>query len=74
MDLASHFVVPANTIRMIFQSNAALEPAGKLTKTLDQGLGAINFGHPRLDVPQPGEIRLAGLIAQGRLRIFQFPK
>ncbi len=74
MDLASHFVVPANAIRMIFQSNAALEPAGKLAKALDQGLGTVHFGHPRLDVPQPGEIRLACLIAQGRLRISQFPK
>ena len=74
MDLASHFVVQTSAIRMIFQSNAALEPAGKLAKTLDQGLGAVHFRHPRLDVPQPGEIRLACLIAQGSLRILQFSK
>jgi hypothetical protein len=57
-----------------FQSNAALEPAGRLPKALDQGLGAIYFGHPRLDVAQPGETSLACLLAQGRLRILQFPK
>ena len=69
MDLASHFVIPANAVRMIFQSNAALEPAGKLTEALDQGLGAVHFGHPRLDVPQPSQIGLAGLVAQGCLGI-----
>ena len=74
MDLASHFVVPANAVRMIFQSNAALEPAGKLAETLNQGLGAVHLSHSRLDIPQPGQIRLACLIAQGSLRIFQFPK
>ena len=74
MDLASHFVVQTSAIRMIFQSNAALEPAGKLAKTLDQGLGAIDFRHPGLDVTQPRQIRLARLLAQRQFGILQFSK
>jgi len=54
--------------------DAALEPARRFPKTLDQGLGAVHFSQPGLDVTQPRQIGLAGILAQGRFRIVQFPK
>ena len=50
MGLASHFAVPAAAVRSIFYSDAPLEPARGLAKALDQGLGAVDFGQPRLDI------------------------
>ncbi|KAH1685173.1 hypothetical protein KXX24_008069 [Aspergillus fumigatus] len=58
---------------MILSSHALLEPARQLAKTLDQGLGAVDFGHPGLDVAEPSEIGLARLLAQGKLGVLQFP-
>src|SRR5215471_889044 len=55
-------------------SNASLEPARQLTEPLDQGLAAIHVRHPGLDIPQPRQIRLAGLLAQGQFSVLQFPK
>lgn len=72
--LASHFAVPAAAVRMIFVSDALLETPGRLAETLDQGLGAVHFRDPALHVAQPRHIRLAGLLAQSQLGIFQFPK
>src|SRR6266849_10535976 len=60
--------------RMNFQSNASLEPARRLAETLDQCLGAVHFRQPGLDIPQPRQIRLACLVAQGQLGVLQFPK
>jgi hypothetical protein len=74
MDLASHFAVPDPAFRSIFLSDASLEPARLFPKTLDQGLCAVGFCHPGLDIPQPRQIRLAGIIAQSQLGILQFPK
>ena len=54
--------------------DAALEPARKLAKTLDQGLGAVGFRHPGLYVAQPGKVRFAGILAQSQLGVLQFPK
>src|SRR5262245_61221859 len=54
--------------------DAALEPAGKFPKALDQGLGAFGFGHPGLDILQPGQIGLAAVLGQCPLSILHFPK
>ena len=74
MGLASPFAGVADAVRMILSSDAALEPARKLTKTLDQGLGAVGFCHSRLDVPEPRHVCLARVLAQGLLGVLQFPK
>ena len=74
MGLASHFAVPDPAVRSIFQSEAPLEPARRLAEPLDQGLGAVDFRKPGLDVAQPRQIGLACLSAQGQLGILQFPK
>ena len=54
--------------------DAALEPARKLAKTLNQGLGAVGFCHSGLEIAQPSQICLTRLLAQGELGILQFPK
>ena len=74
MGLASLFATRPPAVRIKFRSDALLEPTGRFPKTLDQGLSAVHFGESRLDVPQPTQIGLAGLVAQSQLGIFQFPK
>lgn len=65
------FSVPSGRISAL---NTALEPARQLAETLDQGLGAVGFRHPGLDVLQPGQIGLAGLLGQGLLSVLHLPK
>ena len=74
MGLASLFTVPAPAVRIKISSHAALEPARRFAKTLDQGFGTVHFGQAGLDVAQPRQIGLAGLLSQSQLGVLQFPK
>ena len=74
MGLASLFAVPAAAVRIIFQSDAPLRPSGRIAETLNQGLGPVDFLQPGLDIAQPRQIGLAGLVAERLLGILQFPK
>ena len=72
-------MAPATAVRIIFWAvafglDAALEPAGKFSKTLDQGLGTLSLGHPGLDILQPGQMGLASVLGQGLLGVLHLPK
>ena len=75
MDLASLFAGPAAAIRInFFISHAFLEPARKLAKTLDLGLGAVELLQPSVDVLQPRHVGVAGFLTQGQLGVLLLPK
>ena len=74
MGLASPFARWPTAIRINFlnkhrdypdiRSHAFLEPAGKLAKTLDLGLGPFQRLQAKADVLEPGHIGVAGLLAK----------
>ena len=74
MGLASLFAVPGAPIRSIFLSNGLPGTARGVAKTLDQGLGAVHFRKPGLNIAEPGIVGLAGYFAQSLFGILQFPK
>jgi hypothetical protein len=74
MGLASLFAVPAPAIRSNRLLRVAQEAARGLSESLDQGLDSVDFGKPRLDILQPRVVRLAGLVSQSQLGVFELSK
>ena len=64
---------PVPAFRAIGRLERPGRPARMGAEALDQSLGSIERRKPRLDVAQPGVVRLGGLLAERQLRLFQFP-
>ena len=70
----SFSTIPALMPVLSAASYASQGPPGRVAEPFDQRLDTVHFGQTRLDVAQPAEVLLGGVVAQRSLRILQFSK